>query len=148
MNDIHKQLKPQPKLSAVGTTCPLRLLIVEDNLMNLRVLNQILNRMGFQPDIARDGAEAVEAVRRQSYDMIFMDLQMPVMDGFSATRAIHSLLGSRAPWIVAFTANAQQPVQIACKECGMNDFISKPATPRIIEAAIRKAFQSLTDSPD
>lgn len=114
--------------------------------MNLRVLNQILNRMGYQPDIARDGAEAVEAVQRQNYDMIFMDLQMPVMDGISATRAIRSHFGNASPWIVAFTANTQQPVQISCKECGMNDFISKPATPRVIEAAICKAYQSLNES--
>lgn len=106
---------------------PLRILLVEDNVINQRLALKLLEKMGYRADLAGNGVEAIHALERQFYDLIFMDMQMPEMDGLQATREIRKrwIEGPR-PRIVAMTANAMKSDQDQCLEAGMDDFIGKP----------------------
>ncbi|RMG23077.1 MAG: response regulator, partial [Bacteroidetes bacterium] len=106
---------------------PLRILVVEDNPINQKLAMRMLNKMGYEPEIAENGQEAVAKVQETAYDLIFMDVQMPVMDGLEATRIIlQSHQHSRPPLIIAMTANAMQGDSDVCFEAGMKDYLSKP----------------------
>ncbi|MDB9786587.1 ATP-binding protein [Bacteriovoracaceae bacterium] len=102
------------------------ILIVEDNLMNQKIIVKYLQRMGQKPDVAENGKQALEMLEKKKYYLIFMDVQMPVMDGITATKKIVKIYGKNAPWIVAFTTNAMDYDQERCLAAGMNDFITKP----------------------
>jgi signal transduction histidine kinase/ligand-binding sensor domain-containing protein/DNA-binding response OmpR family regulator len=104
---------------------PLNILIAEDNPINQKVANQILNKMGYQPDIAANGREAIDAVAAKQYDVILMDIQMPDMDGLEATRYIRKNIAIQ-PIIIAMTANAMVEDKEACAQAGMDDYLSKP----------------------
>jgi CheY-like chemotaxis protein len=104
----------------------LKILLVEDNAVNQMLALGMLQKLGLNADLATDGAEAVERVRDTSYDLILMDIQMPRMDGLTATRAIRSMPDIRQPRIVALTANAMESDRDACLAAGMDDFLSKP----------------------
>jgi signal transduction histidine kinase/CheY-like chemotaxis protein len=117
-----------------------RVLLVEDNEINQRVAVRQLERLGFQPQTAANGREALAAVERSHYDLILMDLQMPVMDGFEATvelRRREGNSGQRVP-IVAMTANALDEDREACLAAGMDDHLAKPATLGNLERVIRR----------
>jgi signal transduction histidine kinase len=103
-----------------------RILLVEDNPVNQMLAMSMLQKLGASADLAKDGAEAVEKAAAGAYDLILMDLQMPRMDGLTATRAIRATGGIRQPRIVALTANAMDSDREACIEAGMDDFLSKP----------------------
>jgi signal transduction histidine kinase/CheY-like chemotaxis protein len=104
------------------------ILIVEDNRINQTVLSHQLAKLGYTVEIAENGAEAVAKVKTRRYDLIFMDVQMPVMDGLQATREIRSLLpdDSSSTPIIAITANAFQSEREKCFSCGMDDYLTKP----------------------
>ena len=102
------------------------MLLVEDNPVNRLLATKLLQKLGINPDIAMDGLEALEAVKHKNYDMILMDIQMPNMDGLTATQHIRQMALSQQPIIIALTANAFTEDQIACKEAGMDEFLSKP----------------------
>ena len=138
-----KYLSTKPVVNQLCADYPLEILVVEDNRVNLKVLEQILNRMGYHPDMRFNGLEAIEAVSKRSYDLVFMDLQMPVMGGIEATHKIRDLLGATGPFITAFTANCLHSDIINCKEAGMDDFIAKPTTPQRIEQVIRSSYQTI-----
>ena len=106
---------------------PLRILVAEDNKVNQQLALQLLQRMGYRADVAGNGLEAIEALRRQRYDVVFMDVQMPEMDGLDATRHIcQQWLPTNRPRIIAMTANAMEGDREKCLDVGMNDYISKP----------------------
>ena len=115
--------------TSLGEKLSLRILLTEDNAVNQKVALRILERMGFQADIAANGLEALEAVRRQPYDVVLMDVQMPEMDGLEATRKIRHLASLKdlpSVRIIAMTANATEEDRRACFEAGMDDYIAKP----------------------
>jgi CheY-like chemotaxis protein len=104
---------------------PLRILIAEDNAVNQKLTERVLNKLGYKPEIADNGLEALQAVTQKSFDLILMDVQMPIMDGLEATRQIRLLDGNQ-PVIIAMTANAMQGDREECIQAGMDDYISKP----------------------
>jgi signal transduction histidine kinase/DNA-binding response OmpR family regulator/HPt (histidine-containing phosphotransfer) domain-containing protein len=107
-----------------------RILLAEDNEINTMLATIILNAAGYEVECVVNGAQAVEVARQRSFDLILMDMQMPVMDGLQATRLIRGLAApAGAVPIVAMTANAMRKDQDACLNAGMNDFISKPINP-------------------
>ena len=106
---------------------PLRILLVEDNLINQRLTLLMLERMGYRADVAGNGLEALAALHRQPYDVVFMDIQMPEMDGLEAARHIRQEIPlADQPRIVAMTANAMSGDREICLDAGMDDYISKP----------------------
>jgi signal transduction histidine kinase/HPt (histidine-containing phosphotransfer) domain-containing protein/ActR/RegA family two-component response regulator len=117
-----------PAMKPQAATVPaLRLLLVEDNLVNRQVVMRFLERLGQSVDVATDGAQAVSMATHNQYDLILMDMQMPVMDGIAATRAIRALGGDNgAVPIVAMTANASDSDRTLCREAGMDGFEAKP----------------------
>jgi signal transduction histidine kinase/DNA-binding response OmpR family regulator len=113
--------------TTVAAQRPLRILLAEDNAVNQKVAVRLLERMGYRPDVASNGLEALEAVHRQRYDVVLMDVQMPEMDGLEAARRITSEFDSRErPRLVALTANVLKGDQQACQAAGMDDYLAKP----------------------
>ena len=104
----------------------LKVLVVEDHPVNQKIAIGLLAKLGVTADLAENGAMAVERVRSGGYHVVLMDMQMPVMDGIDATRAIRRLVLSVQPWIIAQTANAFDTDRERCLEAGMDDFLSKP----------------------
>jgi len=105
---------------------PLRILIAEDNPSNQKVLVEMLKQMGYRADAVADGREVVEALKRRPYDLIFMDVRMPEMDGLKATQEIRRLWPTNGPKIIAITAYALSGDREKCLEAGMDDYIAKP----------------------
>ncbi|MBN1446584.1 MAG: response regulator [Bacteroidetes bacterium] len=117
---------------------PLRILIAEDNPVNQKLVVRLFQQMGYRVDVAANGLEVLDALGRQPYDMIFMDIQMPEMDGIEATERIQSDFPlDRRPVIVAVTANALESDRKRCLDAGMHDYISKPVRIETIQEAIR-----------
>ncbi len=113
--------------SQLSQTLPLRILLVEDMPLNQKVALHMLQKLGYGADVACNGLEGLSSLRRQDYDLVFMDIQMPEMDGLQATRRIcKEWLPPKRPWIVAMTANAMQGDREECLNAGMNDYVSKP----------------------
>jgi CheY-like chemotaxis protein len=104
---------------------PLRILVAEDNLVNQKLAERVLNKLGYIITIANNGLETVNAVEKERYDLVFMDVQMPEIDGLEATRRIRSKK-MQQPAIIAMTANAMQGDREECLNAGMDDYISKP----------------------
>ncbi len=105
----------------------LRILLAEDNMVNQRVMLQMLSKLGYRADVATNGLEVLQALGRQSYDIVLMDVQMPEMDGLEAARAVRNRLSaSNQPKIIAITAHAMQGDRKMCLDAGMNGYISKP----------------------
>ncbi|MEO6977779.1 MAG: response regulator, partial [Mucilaginibacter sp.] len=132
LNALHRQISltdekvTRNKLSAdFGNKYPLIILVAEDNPMNQRVIMHILNKMGYQPDLAQNGQETIEAANQKDYGMILMDMQMPGIDGLEATRVIRQTV-VKQPVIIALTANAMTDDKEICIAAGMDDYISKP----------------------
>ena len=116
----------QSKLSTeFATAFPMRILIAEDNLINQQLIRHILEKLGYQLEMVENGQEAVDRLANQSFDLILMDVQMPVMDGLEATRTIRRTHLTN-PMIIALTADAQEEDRQECLAAGMQDFLSKP----------------------
>jgi len=116
-----------------------RVLIVEDNLPNQMVTKAIVKKIGMEAIIAENGSLAVDIVKQGGIDFILMDCQMPVMDGFEATRKIRALEGiSSVLPIIAVTANTSDEDKLKCQECGMDDFLAKPITYKILDLKLKE----------
>jgi CheY-like chemotaxis protein len=115
-----------------------RVLIVEDNMINRRVMVRLMDRMGYKADAAVDGIDALDAVGRRSYDLIFMDLQMPRMGGLEAIAAIRERQDENRPWIIALTAAVSDEDRAASERAGADDFLAKPVRADEIKAAMQR----------
>ena len=123
----------QPELPA-GTASPtvhqpqaLRVLLAEDNAVNQRVAQAMLDRLGYRVDTVADGSEVLTALSITPYDVILMDVQMPIMDGLEATRQLRRTLPpARQPWVIALTASALVEDREQCSQAGMDDYLAKP----------------------
>jgi len=135
--------KLDPKLA---TRLPLRVLLCDDNVINQKVASRLLNQMGYTPRIANHGLEALAAIDAEPFDMIFMDVMMPEMDGLEATRQIRTRQKDRAVnpnykspiIIIAMTASAMPGDREKCLEAGMDDYLSKPVRPEEVRAVIER----------
>ncbi len=105
---------------------PLSILVVEDHVDSQRVAQRLLTHLGQQPDIARNGIQAIEMTRRSRYDLLLMDISMPAMDGLTAARQILAQAGDHKPRIIALTGNVLAEHQEACRNAGMHGFVAKP----------------------
>ncbi len=122
----------------LGQRLPLRILLAEDNLVNQKVALRMLKQLGYHAEVAANGLEVIETLRRQSYDVILMDLQMPEMDGLEATGEVRRLWASERPRIIAMTANAMTGDRERCLAAGMDDYISKPVRIEALQAALER----------
>ncbi|MEW5893713.1 MAG: response regulator [Pseudomonadota bacterium] len=117
----------------------LRILVAEDNPVNQRVAVAMLERLGHTVDVAANGIECLDAVRKLPYDLVFMDVQMPEMDGYETTRAIRNLAGQASQVvIIAMTANAMQGDDEKCLAAGMDDYLAKPISRDALVAMVAK----------
>jgi CheY-like chemotaxis protein len=119
------EVTPAPQAGSAPARA-LRILVAEDNQVNQLLALGMLKKLGVPADLARDGEEACNMVRHGAYDLVLMDMQMPRMDGLTATRVIREMREIRQPHIVALTANAMDTDRQACLQAGMNDFLAKP----------------------
>ncbi len=127
----------------MGRRFPLRILLAEDNATNQKLALRLLARMGYRADVAANGLEALQALERQTYDVVLMDMQMPEMDGLETTRHIHQRWpGEQHPYVIAMTANAMEGDREMCLAAGMDDYISKPIR---VEALIQALERGSAD---
>jgi CheY-like chemotaxis protein len=119
----------------------LRILVVEDNIVNQKVAKGLLKKLHLAADTVANGQEAVTALGERDYDLVLMDCQMPVMDGYEATRCIRDTrtpVRDHAVPIIALTANAMPGDQEKCMLAGMDDYLAKPVKPRALAAMLQK----------
>jgi signal transduction histidine kinase/DNA-binding response OmpR family regulator/PAS domain-containing protein len=123
----------------MGRRFPLRILLAEDNATNQKLALRLLARMGYRADVAANGLEALQALERQTYDVVLMDMQMPEMDGLETTRHIHQRWpGEQHPYVIAMTANAMEGDREMCLAAGMDDYISKPIRVEALVQALER----------
>lgn len=137
-DNSNKEKTNETETKLLAERYPISILVAEDNTINQKLMNKSLSFYGYSADIAANGLEVLEALERQPYDLIFMDLQMPEMDGLEATKKIISRYKEYRPKIVAMTASALGADKEACFEAGMDDYVSKPIKIDIIEEMIIK----------
>jgi CheY-like chemotaxis protein/HPt (histidine-containing phosphotransfer) domain-containing protein len=137
-----RKLVPNQKLDAsLAKRLPLHLLLADDNVVNQKVARRLFEQMGYNVDVAADGYEAFQAIQKQSYGIVFMDVQMPEMDGLEATRQIRKLEQSeqRTPCIIiAMTASAMIGDRERCLAAGMNDYLAKPVRLEAVQSALER----------
>jgi CheY-like chemotaxis protein/HPt (histidine-containing phosphotransfer) domain-containing protein len=147
--------RPARKLdSSLASRYPMRVLLTDDNVINQKVASRLLQQLGYRVDVAHNGLEALRALERQAYDMIFMDVQMPELDGLEATRRIRQRQQEPAPpphfqrpiAIIAMTASAMQGDREKCLAAGMDDYVPKPIRPETLQAVIERFGPKLDKS--
>ncbi len=121
---------------------PFSLLVAEDNLMNQKLIMRVLNKLGYQPDIANDGREVLDMMAEKAYNLILMDVQMPQLDGLETTRIIRNTYGAK-PLILAMTANAMTEDKENCLRAGMDNYISKPINLELLVSTLKDLYQQI-----
>ncbi|MEN0005570.1 MAG: ATP-binding protein, partial [Bacteroidota bacterium] len=131
-----KEAIPQKEEIPLGQRLPLNILIVEDHLINQKVIQAFLQKEGYQPKVANNGQEGLALCQEHPFDLVLMDIQMPVMDGLASTEQILATTTPNPPTIVAMTANAQPSEREKCLALGMKDYLTKPIQPEQIRAVL------------
>ncbi len=127
-------------MNDVDSTPSLRILVVDDSAVNRKILLLMLSRLGYMADTATNGKEAIQALERKPFDLVLMDLQMPILDGLRAAKIIRENSADREhPYIIAVTAFATIYDRETCINAGMNDYLTKPVDINELEAAIQSA---------
>ncbi len=128
----------------MAARAPLHILLVDDNTTNQKLGLHMLERLGYRADVAANGLEALEALQRQFYDTVLMDVQTPEMDGLQATRELRQRLAAeRQPYIIAMTANAMTEDREVCLAAGMDDYLSKPVRVQDLIDALLRAWERI-----
>jgi len=139
ISEIENRQKQQSIISTqMAKDKPLAILVVEDNAINQKIALNLFKKLGYQADIAENGLIAIEALNKITYDVVFMDMQMPVMDGIEATQKIIEKWPDKRPKIIAMTANVLLQDQQRCFDAGMDDFIGKPINVEHVVTALNK----------
>jgi len=118
---------------------PLNILIAEDNIVNQKLIERILLKLGYQTDTVADGIQVLRSVEKKDYNIILMDIRMPEMDGLEATQAIRQMSVSQ-PYIIAMTANGMSNDREECLQNGMNDYVAKPLSSAEIINSLKKGY--------
>jgi len=134
---ISATLTDTDNLLLLSQKYPFEILVAEDNVINQKMIRNVLQLLGYSSDVVANGLEVIEALKRKRYELIFMDIQMPEMDGYEATRIIVDHMINDRPIIIAMTANAMNSDRIKCLDVGMDDYITKP----LKVADLQKIFQ-------
>ena len=136
---VHKEL---PHIKLLKTK---KVLLAEDNKINQVIAKKLFSKLGYDVDIVNDGAEALKTAMSKTYDIIFMDMQMPIMDGVSATQKIIESMPENYPAIIAMTANVLESDKQKCFDAGMVEFLAKPIDAnKVIE--VLQQFSKTTES--
>ena len=135
------ELLPETTAPVAETNSKPQVLLTEDNPINQEVASSMLENIGCEVEIAENGADAVQALEEREFDLILMDCQMPVMDGYEATRMIRSQSPQRSIPVIALTANAMAGDRELCLESGMDDYLSKPVDQENLKNTIDKWLQ-------
>lgn len=142
---VHRVKKVQSGSDALGQQMPLKILLAEDNAINQKVAMRLFKKMGYEIAVAHNGLEAVNMIREGDYDLVFMDLQMPEMDGLEATRTIIENWGEERPRIIALTANAMREDRENCFAAGMDGYLTKPFKSDDLRDVISKTYTHLNE---
>ena len=138
--DDHHEKAQQALELRIGDRYPLQILVVEDNSVNREILLLMLDKMGYLAESVSDGKEAVDVVCGRKYDLVFMDLQMPIMDGITATKHIRQF-AKHQPWIVGLSANAFSDFRDSALAAGMDDYVTKPLQAETLSMVVTNAAQ-------
>ena len=137
-----------PPVTSLSAASQLRILLAEDNAINQKVAVRILKRLGYEAEVVQNGLEAIEAIRQRPYDLILMNIQMPEMDGLTATVKIRSEIPAESqPKIVALTANIQPQERQLYLDSGMDDYLNKPVRIPEIQAMLARIFPTHSSLP-
>lgn len=143
LTQVVKEEPPQTLTEGLGKDFPLRILIAEDNELNLQLMGLMFQQLGFAFEVAKNGQEAVDKVREQDFDLVFMDVQMPVMNGFEATEKIRKIATKQSLIIIGLSANAFEDDQKKALEVGMDDYLTKPLRLAVLASKLEQYYRKL-----
>ncbi|WP_143872403.1 response regulator [Catenovulum sediminis] len=138
-----KQIKPRRKLKQIANTFPLNILVAEDHLVNQEYMRYLLDELGYSCEFANDGQAALELIDKKQFDVVLMDVLMPVLNGFQATQEIKQRYKEKSPQIIAVTANALKGDKERCLAAGMDAYIVKPVEEEQLIRCLKKAYKKL-----
>lgn len=138
-----------PNTETPNTRYPISILVVEDNFANLKTIGAMLDRFGYTPELASNGQEGIDLFLNGNQDVILMDMHMPVLSGFDATKEIRKNREAREqPWIIGISAGTMKTEQDLAFKAGIDDFVCKPIALSILQASLKQAFEGLTKRRD
>jgi PAS domain S-box-containing protein len=144
---VVKEEPPQALTEELGMAFPLRILIAEDNDLNLQLMGMMFKQLGYGFEVAKNGKEAVEKVIAQEFDLVFMDVQMPVMNGLEATEEIRKLPQGKQLILIGLSANAFEDDQKKALEVGMDDYLTKPLRLAVLAGKLEQYYRKLKVQP-